>query len=589
MISAERLRHVLASQPSLVQHPQGQQLLAIATGPTDLSSGGFPFISQSSFELFLEQVPHLFLQGQSILDWVRELDQALADQEELSGEEIDSLARAMKVIRTMVLTAAVTAPPDLWLLRQVLSVHQSEGILPALLQRGEVEPEAFAEELGLQAAQLQMDFHFLHARGYLQRTATGFRVSAGGPGRVLRRVEALPESFRQDWVDVFCGWFQSETEDPESRGLLQSWLQIPEKPEPTGCWVAGWRQMEIGYRMLPLVVAMKACNLCDRQQRGNSLSLPRPHPGILPLLQAAGALHGGKVTALGARMFSRGPGPYGIIATYHPYLTHLEKLLRADGGGFWVQRAANVAASQAANQKSFTAANDALDRFCRETGFRFKVFIEHAIGKGEATRQRFVRSAEEELQYVGADLEDASIDEAIKEQAAGRLPANMRFLRKADIGQPALLLEFLAKHQIDAKDAVMMVGNGFHEIRDQSNEKMIEVFREYQQAGILLIFTEESGLSDQELLETAWNTYHAGFRYVHELSGQGLRPAWESETPQQRFSWAKCASLAGYRPLDSFSRRSRRIFPVSKDHPQNPAISVTHFCIPKELANRLGE
>ena len=54
---------------------------------------------------------------------------------------------------------------------------------------------------------------------------------------------------------------------------------------------------------------------------------------------------------------------------------------------------------------------------------------------------------------------------------------------------------------------------------------MIQVFKQYCDAGIVLIFTEESGLSDEDLLATGWNTYHSGLRYVHELSGQGLRLA----------------------------------------------------------------
>ncbi len=54
---------------------------------------------------------------------------------------------------------------------------------------------------------------------------------------------------------------------------------------------------------------------------------------------------------------------------------------------------------------------------------------------------------------------------------------------------------------------------------------MVEVLTAYQQAGIVLLFTEETGLSIQDQINTAWNTYHPAFRYVHEKSGQRLRPA----------------------------------------------------------------
>ena len=65
--------------------------------------------------------------------------------------------------------------------------------------------------------------------------------------------------------------------------------------------------------------------------------------------------------------------------------------------------------------------------------------------------------------------------------------------------------------------AVLMVGTGFHEVRGQSDDGMVAVFAEYARAGLLLMFTEESALSVDDLIETAWNTYHAGFKYVHRL------------------------------------------------------------------------
>ncbi len=40
----------------------------------------------------------------------------------------------------------------------------------------------------------------------------------------------------------------------------------------------------------------------------------------------------------------------------------------------------------------------------------------------------------------------------------------------------------------------MIVGNGFHEVRGQSDSGMVEIFRGYEDAGILLLFTEESAL-----------------------------------------------------------------------------------------------
>ena len=137
----------------------------------------------------------------------------------------------------------------------------------------------------------------------------------------------------------------------------------------------------------------------------------------------------------------------------------------------------------------------------------------------------------------------------------------------------------------------MLVGNGFHEVRNQTDERMIEVFRGYEAAGVLLLFTEESALGTEDLLKTAWNTYHAGFRYVHTKSGQGLRPAVSGPPP--RFgkplpaSWSECATRAGYVRAEAYCRRGRTIYPYAIPGRPNPSISVNHFLVPARLAARL--
>ncbi len=120
----------------------------------------------------------------------------------------------------------------------------------------------------------------------------------------------------------------------------------------------------------------------------------------------------------------------------------------------------------------------------------------------------------------------------------------------------------------------------------------MQVFRQYEEAGILLLFTEESALSVDDLLHTAWNTYHAGFKYVHERSGQGLRPA--SPVPPSALdgplpaSWTECSTRAGYVRSSEFCSRSRTIYPYTPASGHNPAISVTHFFIPGRVARTLG-
>jgi len=588
VISAQRLFEPLIREASLVRHPQARQLLCIVTGKTATSSAGYPYLCQESFELFLAEVPHLFRDGLELLDWLEELERRLEDRDDLLSEEVDSLARACKVIRTMVFTAAVTAPPDLWLLRHVLAVHRDLGVLAELDRDRPEEGDRLAARLDLDPRQLRMDLPFLHSRGYLAADGEAFRLDPGEPGRVPGRLVLLPEAWRQDMVSEFRAWFAGGKSGSKQAAFLEEWLPVPDLPGTPGGWIAGAREIETGFRLLPLILALRACGLAGEAARGRALDIPRLLPGMTALLDEAGILRRGRVTALGERVFRRGPGPFGIIASYHPFLENLPELLRAGGTRPRVGRAANVAASQDANRRTFGAANDALDAFCRKYGFHYRVFLEHAVGRGEATRQRWKRENGNELLYFGADLEDAAIAAAEEEKRKGLLPANMEFFGGADIGRPEKVIAPLRARGVETRNAVMMVGNGFHEIRDQTNERMVAVFRAYREAGFLLIFTEESALTDEQLLQTGWNTYHAGFRYVHELSGQGLRPAEEGHQAGDHWSWRRCAREAGYVELEEFSHRTRTIFPYTRSRRGNPSISVTRFCIPRELAGRLG-
>lgn len=592
MCPSPYLSERLGGFPELRCHSQWRELIQIVTGESSLSSAGYPFIRGASFRLFTARVPHLFLRGQAILDWLEVLETVKKRLEPLGEDELASMARSVKVIRNMVFTAAITAPPDLWLLRQVVSIHKGLGILEPLLKGEALAVKAFAEMRGLSGEQLSMDWHFLHARGYLDKSGEVFR-SKTDPMLldVLEHLPLLSDSQRVNWVRRWLAWFTSSGPTRDENDALEQWLHFVAEPEsPEVGWFANRHQIELGYRLLPLVLCLRGLELTPVLTRGTSVreKLPRWLDGIGPLFERAGLTLAGEVTQLGERVFQRGPGPFGIIGAYYPYLNALARKLTSRSSDFWVNRGENVAASQDANRKTFRVANNALDAFCRKTGYSYRVFVEHAVGKGEATRQRFKRNGEDRMRYFGADLEDAAINEAIENQRKGILPRNMEFIRAADIGHPDKVIHFFQERGLSTNGAIMMVGNGFHEIRDQTNEKMTAVFRGYQEVGFLLIFTEETALSDEDLLNTAWNTYHAGFRYVHELSGQGLRPSWGSERARGVWGWRKCALRAGYVVLDEFTSNTRTIYPFKKPFKRNPSISVTYFCVPGAIARSLG-
>lgn len=583
----------LKQSDTLMQHPSAAALIDIATGETNVSTAGFPYLTDKSFRTFTQQVPHLFLDGQSILNWLGVLSQELSAVHSKLPEDVDaSLQRAMKVLRSVVFTAAITAPSDLWILRQVLSVHKKLGILDWLVEGHTIIPEDYAQQHGLDVHQLASDLHFLHVRGFLEKGDGDF----WGPNQptVLAQLESvtvLEDAFHVNMVPLLVDWLAQTNTTSEHEQFLNQWLILSAHHQSMGNWMASLYQVELGYRLLPLVLALRVLNLTASLKQGERIDslIPRLLPAMQHVLVEAGLVQNSVVTQLGARVFERGPGPFGIIGAYHAYLTHLEALLKGNADvGAWVHRGENVSASQDANRKTFQAANANLNRFCEAYGFKYEVFIEHAVGQGEAIRQRFEQDGEDPLKYFGADLEPKAIEAAIQQQKQGVLPKNLEFICPADIGEPKKVIEYLQEKDLDNKPTVLMVGNGFHEIRQQTNEKMIEVFRQYQEAGYVLIFTEESALNDEALVHTAWNTYHAGFRYVHELSGQGLRPARGTGQRSERWSWRRCASLGGYLVLDEYSHRTRTIYPYPRPQNKNPSISETLFCIPLQLALELG-
>ncbi len=530
--------------------PIARELVAVMTSPTGRTSKGFPYLQPPAWRRLRDWVPHILAAGPSVLAAVQRLVEGGASPD------------AAKVVRQVVHSAAVTAPPDLWLARHMVAALHETGVLQRL---GAGEVVVPGDDGVLRSEELSIDLVFLLSRGWLVRAGKGFRLAENPHARQLCQLgpTPLPAGASVLWQRAMRG------EDvPELNLLDVDRISVSQARSP-GLWSATAWEVAIGYRLVPLIVALRSVS------REMDLACV-PDVGRR-ILQAAGA---------GERVLQRGPGPFGIIEAYHPYMAQLPTVLRQGRGAVHVNRSTNIAASQAANAKTFSLAHDALDRFCAETGFTYTVFIEHALGRGEAVRQRLARGPQG-LQFVGADLEDAAIDAAM---ASGDMPDGMVFVRNADIGRPATLLAGMG--ELPTEGAVLMVGNGFHEVRDQTDAGMLQVFAGYEAAGLLLLFTEESALSVDDLLETAWNTYHAGFKYVHERSGQGLRPAVPAlpsalEGPLPA-SWLECATRAGYVYADQYCARSRTIYPTTPPSGHNPSISVTHFFVPGRIAARLG-
>lgn len=573
--------------------PAKPHLIEILSGKTSISSSGYPYISERSFQIFLERVPHLFAEGAQLFSWLEKVEGQLESSTGFGIPALRSCRNALKVLKTVVQTAAVCAPPDLWILRQVLGTYAEMGILKVLSPEAWTAGSQICQGYGTHLKQLEMDFSLLEARGYLVSAVTPetgekcWRISPRSQVlTAMRQIGAVPKEGHGDMAERLAAkWGKGCDEFLTTPRMSSLSHPIERSGWPPTLW-----EMELGFRLVPIVLALQDLQALKGAESERSwLEVCPKGVRFQGILRAAGLLsRTGKITSCGARIFQRGIGPFGIIHAYYPYTDRLKDLLVTESRGkVWVDRGKNVSASQSANRKTFELANASLDRFCADSGFVFNVFIEHALGQGEATRQRFQIEGQRKIAYVGADLEDAALDRAVHAQKQGLLPPDMAFIRSADIGEPHFVLDFLRQTGLSTNGAVMVVGNGFHEVRGQDDERIVQTFKGYCDAGIILIFTEESELSDLDLKATGWNTYHAGFRYTHQISGQGLRSAAAIGTGG-RLSWPLCVEKAGYVLLKKYSEKTRTIYPHQLRGRSNPPISMNYFCVPRKILERLN-
>ncbi len=579
--------------------PLARQLVPVLCRPTGITSAGYPFLEGEAYSILRDHIPHVLGMGQNV--WTI-LEQFSALLDGVDEDVRHHFVQSRRVVQQVIRTASITAPPALWLMRFVVGALQEVGIVDRLLAGEQIDLKAE----GLDSRELDTDLSFLSVMGVLERHDDAFTMAEHAEARrILEGVSTLgsqePVDAAVHWTQVFLG----NDIDPATRKALLAMADglSPRTDVEQTHWYPSLEEVQLGYRLVPVVIGMAAAERIQVALRGSLCPLDlAPTDGELgqvaiDILTVCGAL---KIvpgldewvaTPLGRRLLERGPGPFGIIEAYHPYMRHAVTILRGGRGTIHLSRSANIAASQRANRESFRRANDSLDAFCADTGFRYSVFIEHALGRGEATRQRFVRSGDEAIQFVGADLEDPAIDAAMAERDAGVLPEDMVFVRNADIAQPHILLDALRAEGIDSRGAVMVVGNGFHEIRNATDQKVVDVLRLYQEAGIVLVFTEETALSIRDQQATGWNTYHPAFRYVHEKSGQGLRPAEkrvsDPDDPMP-MSWTECCSRAGYIRMERYCKPGRTIYPCPPPSGRNPSTYMNYFFVPAERAESLG-
>ncbi|MDO8519120.1 MAG: hypothetical protein Q7T11_03025, partial [Deltaproteobacteria bacterium] len=286
---------------------------------------------------------------------------------------------------------------------------------------------------------------------------------------------------------------------------------------------------------------------------------------------------------LGERVFNHGYGPFGIIYAYHPYLSQHEELLRANNTEKpTVDRTKNRVGSEYGNRASFKILAKALIQFHQDNGIPFTKIVEHAVSNGIFTEELVAALQEagietEGIEFYGLDL-NVDAMEGAQVGLGTRLPASMK-LHQADLGDAEALIQILEGEEA-ARGTVVAVGAGFHEVRNKTDEQMIEIFEKYRKAGIVLAFVETTDFTTEQIRASGWQSYHAGFRWVHRTSGQILRGPYRMDG-QERMSWTEIAEAAGYEILGKYSPSTNRTLKPVYDEPVNPPLEKIFFCRPK--------
>src|ERR1700759_652955 len=114
-----RLPERLLQQPAIASPPVARELVWVMTRPTGTTSSGFAYLQPGAWRRFRDWVPHILGDGPRTMDAV-ELVVDAAARARLHEAAAGNLGTAADVVRQVVRTAAICAPPDLWLLRHVV-------------------------------------------------------------------------------------------------------------------------------------------------------------------------------------------------------------------------------------------------------------------------------------------------------------------------------------------------------------------------------------------------------------------------------------------------------------------------------------
>ena len=245
----------LLADPAVAGDARARELAVILTVATGRTSGGHPYLQEPAWVRLRDWVPHILDDGPAVI--------AAVDVVVAAAARVDagiSLEAAARVVRQVALTASITAPPDLWLLRHVLTAFARLGLSARLAADEVVRPSSLAPAL---PHEVQLDLGFLLSRGLLCGAPGGLRIADHAAARAVFAwtppavPSSLPSSIAAAWARLFRG-----SNNDDVRAGLGELLNppLPDSTKAPGFFAPSPREIEVGFRLVPIVLGLRAAD-----------------------------------------------------------------------------------------------------------------------------------------------------------------------------------------------------------------------------------------------------------------------------------------------------------------------------------------
>lgn len=230
----------------------------------------------------------------------------------------------------------------------------------------------------------------------------------------------------------------------------------------------------------------------------------------------------------------RRSGAFGILYSYRPYISNLDRLLFDDQAKVHVYRDENVVGSGAAHVRKYFSR---VTEMVVASGARYLL----DVGCGDGTFLNHCRAAAPDLGLIGVDYSERAL-----EVTRANVPDDA-LLFQGNVSEPEVTLAKLERRGIDPSEVLVSVWFIFHEVLGMEGidlGTMLDGYRDLAPAHGMII-GEIFDIPHRVLAEHHNDTAIPEFNLFHDLSGQKLftLEAWQQAISDSGFEVGKFIGL----------------------------------------------